>query len=210
MTHLRKYFLNIEIDHDIDYIPKDKVNEITTLIRRFDLELYINDLLKIASIISYEWRLIELEKEFKPKGVLNDYRQQGELLLDILKSPKSIYNITRIEFGKGGGLGIITNEQLISDLLQYFDKDTLLRDLESNILDQPRKNKGEKGLRTNFIDSVVVPFYNFVINETSINVESKNELYRFIHKFCITIGVDWNYFSTQDPADYLKSYIHKM
>ena len=175
------------------------------LIQKNKIESNSRDLLEILYLLSHEW--VFTKDKIELAEPITNYFREEQLLRKILLMDNSLFNISRIEFGDQGGLGQITNRSLIETLIKNVDAKALWNDIlfkKEIKLNQQKKNHTKKI----FIKGCLMPLFEYLKNETSLGNGSENDIYRFIKDFCCLAGVDWDVFSTQDPASYLKKTFH--
>jgi hypothetical protein len=186
------------------------IGELYELVSHYNLIDSFQDLYHVAVVISNEWNRVEDILETPSK----DFKKQAEdanTLSIALKRMIKLYDkdaidfirITEIQFE--GGFSI-TSPEIIREFLGDIDIRSIIDLMEwrKNLLDEvPEIKKGTSVLR-GFICSTLLPFFKYLNNETLINAKSENEIYRFIHKFCIIAGADLDVIYRQKPENYLK------
>ncbi|MGQ8336861.1 hypothetical protein ACUNWD_09945 [Sunxiuqinia sp. A32] len=215
---LHKYLYSWERSYseviDLRYIPdyNNKLIAFENLVKDEKLESSYDEMFIVWHEIAYNWYFINWGIETDRGKKNKKLKEELELFKEMLDSGKRI-KLNMLEFETKNGHIKFTSEILLRNFFSFCQKNELskfIKALESVTDDEPETSAK---YRAEFLRNSLWPFFLFLKDKTFYRNSSNSDVYRFIYRFCITIGIDWGYIQltkTNPPEEYLRRTFHKL
>lgn len=173
------------------------------------------DMIILWTIIADRWNIAEHQINTNQPSRDKEFDEDLKKMKELFLNNGDLRKISRIEFQTNKGDIAITNYGLLELFLTFVKEKKLKKFINSTPFncDSDYIPKLKSGLKLQWIKDNLWPLFVYLKEETPYKDKSNAETYRFIYRFCLTCGVNWekmqgtykNNIPTSNPPDeYLK------